>query len=747
MKQKVHTSSSKSKAVDELDLSSIIDTLISHRWMIAVTTVVILIIGTSYAFLSTPVYRAGILFKVDDTTNSPLSDNKDLLGNVSSMLDEKTSTEGEMQVVASRTIAARTVDALKLCINATPHYFPLIGAWRARHSDDVATPGLFGMGGYAWGAESIEVTDFTVPDRMQGSGYRLTAESDGNYELTGPGLAAPVHGRVGKAEQFPVARGIIALRVERITGEPGVAFDLTRQPREYAIDALQKRLVIAEQGNKSNVFKVTLEGSDPVQLSATLNAVGNEYIALSSARKSAIADASLQFLEARLPEALTQMQAAENAYNDYRNTHAMLDLNEQGRLLLEQSVTANNQLHDLERKRQELSSIYSPGHPSVAALDRQIESTKMFISSLTERTKSMPAEEQGALSLTRDVRVNTDLYSAMRKNIDELRLIKAGKVRSVQWIDKADVSGRPVKPVKALVLLVSAVLGLLAGVGLAFARDLLFKGVTDPQELEAQTGLSVFATIPLSTRQRELDARIDARAPGQWVLAAHYPKDPAVESLRMLRSALQFAMIGAGNNVVLLGGPLPGIGKSFVSANLATLLASGGKRVLLIDGDLRRGRLNQYFAIARGPGLADVLDGSRTLNTALHEEVLPNLDFIATGAYPANPAELLLRSSFRELMQEASRRYDIVLLDAPAVLAVSDAGIMAPVAGSVFLIARYGHTRAGEITESVKRFLQTGSRVTGVLLNGFRVHGGVYGDARRYGNYAYVAHHYESNTE
>jgi tyrosine-protein kinase Etk/Wzc len=747
MIRKSHAHETEPRGADELTLASIIDTLVNRRIMIAVTTAVVIVLGAVYAFFSAPVYRSEILIKVEDTSGVPGPDGRGLLSNVSPMFDQKSSAEGEMQVARSKAVMSRTVDALKLYIDAKPHYFPLIGAWIARHSDKLSTPGLFGMGGFAWGNEAIEVTDFDVPRRQEEAGYTVTAGSGGEYVLMGPGLAKPVTGRVGVTESFPTARGNMKLHVKGITGASGTEFNLMRHSRLLTIDALQTRLQIVEQGMKSNVFSVKLEGDDPVRVSATLNEIGNEYLKENAASKSLIKEKSLTFLNRELPLAKERMQKAEIAYNQYRNTHSMLDLGEQSRLVLAQTVTANSQLLELQRKRQELSALYSPNHPSVMAVDQQIASTKNYLDVLTERTKAMPSEEQGVLGLTRDMRVNTELYTAMLRNIDELKLIEAGKVNSVQLIDIADVPERPVRPIKSLVLVLSAALGLLLGVGLAFARDILFKGLTDPQELESLTGLSVYATIPVSERQQQLAERIEARAPGQWVLAAQYPKDPAVESLRMLRSALQFAMIGARNNVVVLAGPLPGIGKSFLSVNLATLLAAGGKRVLLIDGDLRKGRLNQYLDLTRGPGLVDILDGSRSIDTALHEEVLPNLDFIATGAYPANPAELLLRDGFKEMMREASSRYDIVLLDAPAILAVSDAGIMAPVAGSVFLIARFGDTRAGEIAESVKRLAQTGTRVSGVLFNGFRVHGGAYSDSRRYGNYAYVAHRYESSTE
>ncbi|WP_277185475.1 polysaccharide biosynthesis tyrosine autokinase [Caballeronia sp. BR00000012568055] len=746
MNKSAQTSHSKSRIGEDLDLWSIIGALVSHRWLIAITTVVIVLLGAAYAFLSTPVYSSSILFKVEDSNGvASSSDNRDLLRSVSSLFDEKASAEAEMQVVASKAIAAGTVDALKLYIEARPHYMPLIGGFFARHSDDLSTPGLFGYGNYAWGTESIQVSDFDVPERMNGAAYSLTADGDGKYTLTGRGLDAPVHGRVGVTEQFPTSEGNITLHVDKINGLPGVGFAVTHRSRQDTITDLQKHLLISEQGAKSGVFKVSLDGTDPVRLSKTINMVGQQYVQLNGARKTAIADNSLEFLESRLPEAKAQMEASEHAYNDYRDQHAMLDLSEQGKLMLQQSVTANGQLLDLERKRQELSALYAPNHPQVLALTQQIASTKKFIGDLTDRTKALPSEEQGALGLARDVRVNTDLYTAMRKNVDELRLIKAGKVSSVQWIDQADVPERPVKPAKAMILLIAGVIGLLFGSALALLRDFLFRGVTDPHELEVGTGLAVFATIPLSARQRELEARIGSSVPGQNVLAAHHPKDPTVESLRMLRSSLQFAMTGARNNIVMLGGPLPGIGKSFVSVNLATMMAAGGKRVLLVDSDLRRGRLNAYFDLPRGPGLADILDGTGSLEKSLHKEVMPNLDFISTGAYPGNPAELLLRDGFKSLMDEVSGNYDIVLLDAPAVLAVSDAGIIAPVAGSVFLVARYGDTRTQDINESVRRFEQIGTSVNGVLLNGYEANAMGYSSIGRYGNYSYVAHGYESN--
>jgi tyrosine-protein kinase Etk/Wzc len=268
--------------------------------------------------------------------------------------------------------------------------------------------------------------------------------------------------------------------------------------------------------------------------------------------------------------------------------------------------------------------------------------------------------------------------------------------------------------------------------------------VADPEELESRTGLSVYATIPVSDRQYELTRRMSSKGEEPLALANRFPMDPAVEALRTMRASLQFALNGDRNNVVMLAGPLPGIGKSFLSANLSTLLAAGGKRVLLIDGDLRRGHLNEYFGLPRGAGLADLVAGNRSFDDTVHKEVLPKLDVLQCGEYPRDPAELLLSANFRATIRAASELYDIVLLDAPAILAVSDTATMAPVADSIFLVARFADTRAGEISESVKRLAQTGAKVEGILLNGFKVNRGNYAQSRRYGNYAYEAYYSDS---
>jgi tyrosine-protein kinase Etk/Wzc len=730
-------------------VAAIIDAILEYRVMVLATIVTVVLLGAIYILVTPSLYESSVLIKVEDSTGQPSrQDGNDLLNNISPGFDERSTAESEIQVIGSRLIAARAVDALRLEIEAKPHYFGPIGQLLARRSDTLSTPGLFGMGGYAWGTESISLSNFVVPDTWFGENYTLTALGDRAYALTGPGLPEEgIRGDVGRALRIDTTQGPITLLVTKLNGNPGVRFDLVRYSRQQTVERLQKNLQIKEQGSKSSVLKVSLEGPDAKRATDTINEIGRQYEQWNAARKAVIAKNSLDYLQSQLPTMEKQVHDAEEAYNTYRNTHGLLDMGEEARLLLQRSAEGMTQVLELQRKRDALLATYAPTYPVVVALNAQIASTQKALDEMSRQIKTMPSEQQGAMRLERDVRVNTDLYTTLRNNIEQLKVIQAGKAGSAQLIDLADVPDRPVKPLKLLVMAVSLVLGTLIGIGLAIARDYVFRGVTDSREIEARTGLGVFGTIPKSDEQERLNDKLKANNHEMMLLASLYPRDPSVEALRIVRSALQFAMISARSNVVMMTGPLPAVGKSFVSANLAALLASGGKRVLLIDGDLRKGRLHRYLGVAPGAGLAEVIEGTADFDSAVTRNVAPRLDLLQTGRYPSDPAELVMTHKFRQIIANASATYDVVLLDAPPVLVVSDAGIMAPVAGLVFLVAKFADTRVGELQESVKRLAQTGAKVNGVLLNSTNVHTMDYAMARRYGSRSYLAYDYHSGSK
>jgi tyrosine-protein kinase Etk/Wzc len=725
---------------EELDFVTILDVLIESRWLIGMVAIFFVLAGGLYAFLSNPVYQADLLIQVEDSPES--SAEKGLLGDVSSLFDVKSTAAAESQILASRLVVTRAVDNLKLFIDAQPRYFPLVGNWIARRDHQLSTPGLFGMGGYAWGDERIDVARFDVPASLEDDKFRLTLIDATHYRLTGDDLNDPFIGQVGKAESIPSCCGTISLWVKAIHAQPGTQFVLRRHSRMKSITDLQTNLDVEEKVKQSGVLIASLLDTDPVRVAAELNAVGDQYIRQNVERKSAEAAQSLEFLNSQLPVIKQRLDEAQQRYTAARNKLGSIDLTEEAKVVLQQSVDAKTKLLELEEQREGLAARFNAHHPAIRTIDSQIATLRQYSDAATARIKQLPDVQQQIVQLQLDVQVNTDLYTSLLNNFQQLQLVKAGKTGNVRLVDTAAIPEKPVKPKKLIILAGSLVVGLFSGAVVAFVRNMLFRGVSDPTEMERRTGLHVYATIPLSKRQQELSRAANDKKAGTHVLAADSPRDPSIESLRSLRTALQFAMVNARNNVVLLTGPAPGVGKSFVSVNFAAVLAAGGKKVLLIDGDLRKGHLHQSFGQERGFGFSELVSGLSTLDQVLRRDQVPQLDFVSTGTLPKNPAELLLGERVASCLDELSKQYDVVLIDTAPVLAAADAGILAPNAGTVFLVARAAVTKAGEIAEAIKRLSQNGVEANGVLFNGLNLAHARYGYGSKYGSYRYSAYEY-----
>ena len=720
---------------DEIDVIGLLDILLDARWLILSVAAVVLAISVAYVLLTQPIYQADTLIQVEQSQN----DTSTQLTELTSLFSGMSPTSAEMEILRSRLVVGGAADALHLYINAAPDYLPFIGQWLARHASGLSNPGFLGMGGYVTGTESIEVTQLDVPKELEGKELKLVASSKG-YVLKDPDGRILVNGTVGSVSEFTAKDEPGRIRVASLQAKPGASFTLVRQSRLASIANLQKNLQINEQGKQSGVIAVTLKGPDPVHIMRVLNAVDTEYVKQNVDRKAAEAEKSLSFLSTYLPQLKKKVDEATAKYTKFRDQHGTFDLTTEGGLALNTSVNLQSQLLDLQQKRRGLLAQFTPAHPSVRVVDEQIAALHKKITQVQQRIKKLPDLEQQLLTLMQDVKVNGDMYVNLLNSSQQLKLVKEGKVGNVRVVDPAVTPEKPVWPRRLLVLAIALVLGLVLGAIIAFIRNWLNPGIKDPSDIESALGLHVFATIPHSASQGRLHELAMSKAPGTHVLAEIAPTEPAVESLRSLRTALQFAMLDASNNIVLLTGPTPGIGKSFTSVNFAAILGAAGKRVLLIDADLRKGYINQYFGLERNKGYSELISGSLRAEDAVHKNVLPNVDLITTGIVPPNPAELLLSQSTTQILRELSAQYDIVLLDTSPILAVSDAMALAPHAGTLFLLARAQASTLGELEESAKRLRQAGAHVSGVIFNDLVATNRRYGS--KYGNYRYTNYEY-----
>jgi tyrosine-protein kinase Etk/Wzc len=724
---------------EEVNLLEYWDILVDNRWLVAAVTTLAVAIGGAYALFSKPVYEPNMLIQVEDSSGSA----KSFLGEAASLFDVKTPATAEIELIRSRLIVGQAVDNTLLYIDAQPRYIPFVGNWLARRASGLSNPGVMGFKGYVSGTERITVPRFDVPPSLENTRFTLKAIGEGKFVLSHPELAQELAGAVNSPMVRNTPLGTISLMVNELEGRPGAEFILERRSRLTAIESLQANLTLAEKGRQSGVIEATLQGHDRERMTQVLNEIGRQYVRQNVERKAAEADKTLDFLDVQLPQFKKQLDQSEEAYNRYRNQQGTVALDEEAKLALNRVVDLQSKLLEAQQKRLEMVSRFTVEHPVVRTLDQQIAVWGREIGALNARVKSLPAVQQDALRLERDVKVNTELYQQLRNNAMQLQLIREGKIGNVRVIDEAIVPQRPIKPRRGMILAFAAVLGLLGGVMAALARNAFFRGVRNAQEIEAQTSLNVYSTIPLSRTQETLSRKADEKQRGLHVLAAQAPEDPAIESLRSLRTALQFAMLDAPNNRILITGPTPAVGKSFVSANFAALLASAGKRVLLIDADLRKGPLSQYFGVPRTGGLSELVLGTISAKDAVRRNLLPNLDLVTTGTMPPNPAELMTSSALAALLEEFSDQYDLVIIDTPPVLVAADTPSIAAQAGTLLLVARAGETQMGELHESAKRLTHAGKSVTGVLLNALDLNRRHYGSyAYQYGGYRYRQYSY-----
>ena len=701
--------------VRESRFQEYLDILIDSRWLIASITALALLLGVGYALFGPRVYEANILIQVEDPDRSGGNFPGD--STAAAGIGNKTPVSGETEILKSRMVLGQAMEDTQLFISARPRYVPLVGEFLARHSSQLSSPGILGMGNFVSGTERIAVAQMDVPPAFEGKKFTLVAGDGGTYTLTHPDLEAPLKGTVGVPLDAAVPGGTVHLLVGSFDARPGAAFELVRQSKQLTLLGLQKDLRVVEKGKQSGVMDISLQAENRNKLADVLNEISRLYVRQNIDQKTVQAERALAFLGTELPKFKTQLEQSEDSYNQYRNQNGTISLDDEARNALAQSVDLQAKLLDARQKRLDLMGNFTAKHPAVVTLDTQIASLKKELGGVEGRIRRMPMMQQNSLRMQRDIKVNTDLYATLLNSSLQMRLAKEGKVANVRVLDQALVAEKPVRPKPLIVVALALAAGLFFGGAAAMARKNLRRSIANPEDIEAVTGLSVYSTIALSSQQRVLDRAIRAGKPGVKVLAALHVEDPALDGLRRLRTALKYVMHNAPNNRILIASATAGAGKTFVSSNFATLLAASGKRVLLIDADMHRGSLSEEFGLLRKDGLSDVIAGGVPLEQAIHHHVLPHLDVMTSGKPHADPAGLLASEVFTHTLQTLSARYDVVIVDAPPTLVATETAEMAPIMGTLLLVARADASEMGELVESAKRLAHVGAAFHGVVFN------------------------------
>ncbi|MCG6233073.1 polysaccharide biosynthesis tyrosine autokinase, partial [Vibrio furnissii] len=693
------TRSSVDSQSDEIDLGKLFGILLDAKWIIIITTFVFAVLGVAVAILSTPIYKADALIQIEQKSSGGISS---LVGDMGELFSSESSATTEIEIIKSRMILGDTVDKFNLTTVTEPNYFPLLGKGFAR------------LGGES---RAISVSRFTVPSY---------ADEDEQYSITVLDSQAQTYQflRNGR-EMFEGVAGHLSkkdgyeLFVTNIDAEKGFEFTIAKRSKLAAIEWLKQNLSVSERGKQTGILELSFTGERKTHIADILNDIAQNYFLQNVERNSAEAEKSLAFLKNNLPDVKQSLTEAEDTLNAFRQKNDSIDLGLEAQSTLKVMVELEAQLNELTFKESEISQRFTKDHPAYRSLlDKRVTLLKEK-DRLNQQIQKMPKTQREVLRMTRDVEVNQQIYVQLLNKVQELSIVKAGTVGNVRVLDQAESYAEPVKPKKALIAVLATLLGGMLSVAFVLVKAALHRGVENPDDIE-QIGLSVYASVPKSNLQLELFNKLKRhRKQNQelTLLAESNPADLSVEALRGLRTSLHFAMMEAKNNVLMISGPAPGIGKSFVSTNFSAVAAKTGQKVLLIDADMRKGYLQQPFGLAWENGLSDFLSGKINLNEAVKTTQVDNLDIMTRGQVPPNPSELLMHPRFKELMEWASEHYDLVIIDTPPVLAVTDPSIVGALAGTTLMVARFGMNTVKEIDVARNRFEQSGIEVKGVILN------------------------------
>ncbi|MEL4014828.1 tyrosine-protein kinase Wzc [Dryocola clanedunensis] len=722
MTDKVHRSSASTEGNDEIDIGRLFGTVLEARWWVLGITAVFALLAVIYVLFATPIYKADALVQIEQNAGNSL------VNDINSALSNKPpASAAEMQLIQSRLVMGKTVDDLNLDISVVKNTFWLFGAgWDRLHGRQ---------------NDTVKVSSFALPAGMGKDTFTLEVLSPTQYQLTSDnGFSAK--GQVGQ----PLEKAGISMTVDAIKAQVGDTFTVTKYSTLGMINQLQGNLTVAENGKDTGVLSLSYTGEDKDQIRAILDSITRNYLEQNVQRKSEEAAKSLKFLAEQLPDVRTRLDDAENKLNAYRQQQDSVDLSLEAKSVLDTMVNIDAQLNELTFKEAEISKLYTKAHPAYRTLLEKRQTLEDEKARLNGRVTQMPKTQQEIVRLTRDVESGQQVYMQLLNKQQELKITEASTVGDVRIVDSAITQPGIVKPQKALIVLGSIILGLILSIVGVLLRSLFNRGIESPAVLE-EAGLSVYASIPLSEWQKSRDNATVLGVKGarrnkqSQLLAVGNPTDLAIEAIRSLRTSLHFAMMQASNNVLMLTGVSPSIGKTFVCANLAAVISQTNKRVLLIDCDMRKGYTHELLGTTNVNGLSDVLSGMGDISRCTQKTSVPNFDLIPRGQVPANPSELLMSDRFGELVKWASQNYDLVLIDTPPILAVTDAAIVGRHAGTTLMVARYAVNTLKEVETSMSRFEQNGIHVRGVILNS------IFRRATGYQDYGYYEYEYKSDSK
>lgn len=725
---------------DEIDLMALLWVLLRGWKTVLFFALLGLVIGVLYSRYVNPTFKSDALIQIEENSQGIAA----LGENISELVgSEASKAQTEAELIRSRMILEPVVTLLHLRIKLADPNIGAVDKIKANRVDSqVNTPE-----GVSLDSEQgrVQVSQFDVSRAYLNRAFTLT-KSETGFVLT-DGFDE-FKGQIGQAHKFRGNDGQIYITVNELPDE-SYPMTISKQSLKATTDGMNSALSVVEQGKQTGIIQLSMTGNSQEQVTNVLNQIVLSYIEQNQSRGSEETTKTLTFMETQIPALKDKLESSEAVFNEFRKEYGTIDVAKEAELLLTENSQVDMQLNELKLKKADLTTYYTNEHPLVVQINEQLAVLNSRKQDIDSTIAGLPEIQREFLKLSEDTAINREIYLTLLKNYEQLKIVKAGQIGFARIVDLPISTYKAIAPKKLQIIVLALLLGAVLGTMLVLLKNLLRNVVKDPERIEVKTGIPVVATIPRSP----LLSRIGKNKQASNRLLAHVDHNSlSYEAIKSLRTSLVFSMpkqtsvfedshdnngtqFSHEGKIILVTGESPGVGKSFISANLAEVFAQLNKKVLVVDGDMRLGELHKIFNLSQDNGLADYLTEGHSrlsklkevtpvqsiadpsIDSFIHPTGISDIDFIPRGRHPHNPASLLMSERFTQLMTVLKTQYDYIVIDSPPVLAASDSLILAQSADKVLMVTRYDKSIEGQVTYAVKQMHKANMQVDGIILN------------------------------
>lgn len=763
---------------DEIDLKDLFKTILRYKYIIALFAIIFTLVSIFFAYTTPSVYSTFATIELQEETNKYSTE--DALKQAFS--GGSVNVQNQIEIMKSKSLADKAIKNMNLDIR----YFTLKN-YRVyeyyKNSPFIVENKVL--------EDTMYGREFTLTP-IDESSFRLEIKPISKFSKRGILAILGVqpleenelitYDKIHRYDEDIVSEWF-TLNIKRISTLENEEYSFSFIHPSIASDIYYFALDVTQVSELSSILKVSIQDGVSLRAKDLLNNLFKAYLEQELDRKTEVANLSLDFIDNQLEEINKKLKVSESDLESYKESNDVITLSEKAKTVSAQLVEyeskiqeiaveenilnnllqyiSNNQnlsgltvgsitfadpalaslvkdLHELASKKDTLLVDYTEMHPDVEKLNqtiassrrqiiaslqsnlRQLQQRKSSINDLINGYKrsleTLPKQERDLTRLSRHFNVNEKVYSYLLEKRSETAILKSSTISNARVLDEALNFNKPIKPKRILIVLVGLILGIIVGLAYAFIREFFNYTVKNTEEIEKFTSIPIYGVIPFNKNKKTSSIFLEA--------------------FKSIRTNLQFLPKNEFSRIISITSSVSGEGKTTITAKLAEVIAQTGKKVVVLDLDLRKASIHKEFGLPNNIGMSNLLTNQNSLEEVVKKTSNEFIDVITTGPLPPNPSELILTDNMKAILNQLKELYDYIIIDTPPVGLVTDALILMNYSDITFTIVRANYTRK-EFIKNLDRLTKEHSHNhVGMILNGVEIgekYGYGYGVSYGYG--------------